>query len=174
MHKIWLILDTSCPRGVVALSDRNNVIISSYMSDSKQHGDVLSETVEYCLNKVRLKIKDIYAIAVGTGPGSFTGIRIGLAFSKGLAIATGIPLIGLNTFAGMNSNNCDFIALKAKNSNFYSWKIKENVFEIVNTPYSNTYLEIHGPSAENLAKLLPEKAYDETLNLVPNYIRSNW
>lgn len=169
MRKIWLIIDTACPRGVVAISCAKNIIASYYMLNHQQHGETLIWAIEHCLSKANIQIQDLYAIAVGTGPGSFTGVRIALAHAKGLAIARNIPLIGLNSLAGIDSKGHSHIAIKAKDQAFYSWTIKENIFETINKLHSSTQLEINGPTAENLMKLLPEIAYDKTFDLTPNY-----
>jgi tRNA threonylcarbamoyl adenosine modification protein YeaZ len=57
----------------------------------------LALAVERALQNTNLKIKDLSAVIVSTGPGSFTGIRVGMAFARGLASVLQIPLIGFTT-----------------------------------------------------------------------------
>lgn len=83
----WLLLDTACPRAVVALTRENTVLAEIYLHEYKRHGELLSSAIESCLNQASLQVTDISAVAVGMGPGSFIGVRIAMAHAKGLCIA---------------------------------------------------------------------------------------
>lgn len=61
------------------------------------HMEKLLPSVSSCLKKAKLNKKDIEKIVVGLGPGSFTGVRIGVATARGLAQALGVPLVGVST-----------------------------------------------------------------------------
>ncbi len=65
------------------------------------HSDLLPNSIEQLLKSARVTIKDLTAVVVGLGPGSFTGLRISLATAKGLCYAAQIPLIGESSLRAM-------------------------------------------------------------------------
>ncbi|MCX7766870.1 MAG: tRNA (adenosine(37)-N6)-threonylcarbamoyltransferase complex dimerization subunit type 1 TsaB, partial [Candidatus Sumerlaeia bacterium] len=85
-------IETSTPAGGVALLDASNGLMFSLQLNSQQtHSERLMSSIAEALSRLQLKISDLNAIAVATGPGSFTGVRIGMSVAKGLAIATQMP-----------------------------------------------------------------------------------
>jgi len=74
-------------------------------SGGYSHAEKLHPFIQDCLLEVNLSIKDINAIAVGKGPGSYTGLRIGISAAKGLCFANDIPLIAINSLEIL-SNSC--------------------------------------------------------------------
>lgn len=63
-----------------------------------RHSDILMECCDFLMGTAAWKKEDLTHLAVSTGPGSFTGIRVGIAFTRALAQSMKIPLIGLSTF----------------------------------------------------------------------------
>ena len=61
------------------------------------HAEVLMAHVEDCFKQANMTMQDIEQIAVTLGPGSFTGVRVGLAAAKGMALGLGVPIIGVST-----------------------------------------------------------------------------
>ncbi|MEW6326219.1 MAG: tRNA (adenosine(37)-N6)-threonylcarbamoyltransferase complex dimerization subunit type 1 TsaB [Thermodesulfobacteriota bacterium] len=99
-----LAVDTATHTGSVALTD-NEVVLAEYNLFSKEtHSRRLLQAVDYLLAQTRLALNDIDGLAVTIGPGSFTGIRIGLATFKGLALATGKPVMGISTLDALAAN----------------------------------------------------------------------
>ncbi|MBI2395133.1 MAG: tRNA (adenosine(37)-N6)-threonylcarbamoyltransferase complex dimerization subunit type 1 TsaB [Deltaproteobacteria bacterium] len=102
-----LALETSSSTGSVAIVDAGDdpwaveVIASASASVSNAHGESLLPLVDGALRAARLELSAIDLLAVGIGPGSFTGTRIGVATAKGIAIATGRPLRGVDSFAAL-------------------------------------------------------------------------
>jgi tRNA threonylcarbamoyladenosine biosynthesis protein TsaB len=69
--------------------------------DSRSHTASLPALVGGVLEDAGLRIEDVEAVAVSIGPGSFTGLRIGLALAKGIAFAGGLPLVGVPTLEAL-------------------------------------------------------------------------
>lgn len=95
-------IETSTPAGGVALLDANDGLLFSLQVNSPQtHSERLMSSIAEALSRLQLKVTDLDAIAVSTGPGSFTGVRIGMSVAKGLAIATQKPLVGIRTLEAL-------------------------------------------------------------------------
>lgn len=92
-----LCLDTTSDLGVVGLLVDGALAASVSARVQHQHGETLLPHVEQVLSLAGVGIADVELIAVGLGPGSFTGVRIGVATAKGLALARGTPLLGVRT-----------------------------------------------------------------------------
>ncbi len=75
-----------------------------FINTSLTHSQTLIPMVEQLLNNTKTEISDIDAIAVNAGPGSFTGVRIGVAAVKGLAFANNIPCVSVSTLESMAYN----------------------------------------------------------------------
>jgi tRNA threonylcarbamoyladenosine biosynthesis protein TsaB len=76
-------------------------IISSKVINKNSHSDVLFNLIEYAIAQAAITKKGIKSIAVSNGPGSFTGLRIGVSAAKGLAQGLGIPIILVSTFEAL-------------------------------------------------------------------------
>jgi tRNA threonylcarbamoyladenosine biosynthesis protein TsaB len=92
---ILLALDTSTRTMGIALYDGAQILAESAWVTADHHTVELAPAVDETLRRCGLKMSQITALGVATGPGSFTGLRIGLAFAKGIALAQRIPLIGI-------------------------------------------------------------------------------
>ena len=90
-------IDTSSPAGSVALLDNNCVISESKLGDSQAYSTSILEEVDGLLNRSRTKLKDLEGFAITNGPGSFTGLRVGMSLLKGLVMATEKPFAAVNT-----------------------------------------------------------------------------
>ena len=95
---LCLALDTSTPGGSCAVT-RDGIIVRETRGDpSRPHDTRLPRDLMALLDKARIALHDVDLYAVATGPGSFTGLRIGIATMQGLAFAAGKPLIGVSGF----------------------------------------------------------------------------
>jgi tRNA threonylcarbamoyladenosine biosynthesis protein TsaB len=92
-----LALDTTTRAGSCALA-RDGVLVAERVSDSAEHASRLPADLMTLLDQASIGLREIDLFAVATGPGSFTGLRIGIATMQGLAFAGGKPLIGVPTF----------------------------------------------------------------------------
>ncbi len=95
---VCLSLDTTTPGGSCAVA-RDGVVIRELRGDpDRPHDTRLPGDLMTLLADARLGLRDVELYAVATGPGSFTGLRIGIATMQGLAFAAGKPLIGVSGF----------------------------------------------------------------------------
>jgi tRNA threonylcarbamoyladenosine biosynthesis protein TsaB len=95
--KMLLAIDTSSRQVSIALYEGNQVLCEFTWNSRDYHTVELAPAVEEIFSRSDVQVSELGAIAVATGPGSFTGLRIGLAFAKGLSLALRIPLIGVPT-----------------------------------------------------------------------------
>ena len=92
-----LAIDTSTRTISLALHDGQRVIAETSWLTANHHTVELTPGIERMLNQAGIGPTDLQAIAVAIGPGSFTGLRIGLGVAKGLALSVGANLLGLPT-----------------------------------------------------------------------------
>lgn len=89
-------LETSTPRSSVALGDGETIIASAALGVSQRHGEFLAPAIEFCLAQVGASATDLTGITVGTGPGLFTGLRVGIATAQSLGAALSLPAVPLS------------------------------------------------------------------------------
>lgn len=94
-------IDTSGPVCSIAVTDPSGAITDISSDGLGDHFERISELVLDLLKRADILNGDIAELRVGVGPGSFTGLRIGLSFAKGFAFANQIPLIGCCSFLGV-------------------------------------------------------------------------
>lgn len=99
-----LTVDTSSNCSSVSLSDDATLLGECLLGEDRCNSGRLMESVSGLLQAARLTPDSLDAFAVSLGPGSFTGVRIGIATVKGLAIATGKPVIGFSSLAMLAMN----------------------------------------------------------------------
>ncbi len=99
-----LALETSAKAVSAAVTEDGKVLASGYQDTGLTHSRTLMPIVEHILKNIGLTVQDCDAIAVAAGPGSFTGIRIGVSAAKGLAFGADKPTVGVSTLAAMARN----------------------------------------------------------------------
>ena len=99
-----LALETSAKAVSAAVMEDGKVLASGYQDTGLTHSRTLMPIVEHILKNTDLTVQDCDVIAVAAGPGSFTGIRIGVSAAKGLAFAAEKPAVGVSTLAAMARN----------------------------------------------------------------------
>ena len=102
-------IDTSSMAASVAVIEDNKLICEYTINTKKTHSQKLMPMIENMLGLSDLNVREIDAIAVCEGPGSFTGLRIGMATAKAIAHVNDIPVIGVNSLEALaaNMNLCD-------------------------------------------------------------------
>lgn len=93
-----LALDTATRTISIALHDGQALLAESTWQSASHHTVELAPQVALLLRRVGVEPARLQGLAVAQGPGSYTGLRIGLGFAKGLALALAVPLVGVPTF----------------------------------------------------------------------------
>jgi len=101
MNETWLILETSSRIGKIGLARGGAVVRAASLDDSRRHARDLAATVDAVLKAESLAPANLTGVMVGRGPGSYTGLRVGLMSAKALAYATGCELRAVDTFAAI-------------------------------------------------------------------------
>ncbi len=94
---VVLALDTATERLALALRRDDRTLAELHLDLGRKHAEKILVGLDGLLADVDVRPRDLDGIAVSLGPGSFTGLRIGLAFAKGMAMATGALLVGVPT-----------------------------------------------------------------------------
>ena len=92
-----LALDTASPAVTVAVADGAQVLAERSTVDARRHGELLAPAIEAVLDQAGVARGDIDRIAVGVGPGPFTGLRVGLVTARTLGAVLGVPVLGVCT-----------------------------------------------------------------------------
>lgn len=98
---IILNIETATPVCSIALSDNNQILALRETSEKNSHSQVVAVFIDEMLKDCGLKPSDLDAVAVSKGPGSYTGLRIGVSTAKGICYALGKPLISVGTLKAM-------------------------------------------------------------------------
>ena len=96
-----LAFETSAKAGSVALLEGQTLVAESYINTGLTHSQTLMRMAEDLMKNCGWSVKDVQAVAVAAGPGSFTGVRIGVAAAKGFAWGAEIPCYGVSTLEAM-------------------------------------------------------------------------
>jgi tRNA threonylcarbamoyladenosine biosynthesis protein TsaB len=96
-----LILETSGRAGQVALASGETILAEERLAEARRRASDLASTVDRLLKQRNWRARELTAAVVGLGPGSYTGLRVGLASAKALAYAAGCRFFGVETFAAI-------------------------------------------------------------------------
>lgn len=168
--------DTSTPVCSVALSEGGKILALRENTEGKNHAALLTVFIDEVLKEAGRKAGDLDAVAVGKGPGSYTGLRIGVSSAKGMAYALSVPVIALPTLKimargyatekSLNNNVLMVPMIDARRMEVYSAiysvsldEIRETQAEIIeHTSFakylSTSNLHLFGDGAEKCKKVL--------------------
>jgi len=136
---IILNFETSSKNCSVTLSSEGKLISNFDLEDDKyRHSELLTSTIKDILNQNNISAKDLSAVAIGIGPGSFTGLRIGFSVAKGLCYPHKINLIGISSLKilanSIKADSGDIIPMINDKGNFYYLSTFEYGLNEVGTP----------------------------------------
>ena len=92
-----LAIDTSTARLGIAVYNGSEVLAENSWTSPNRHTVSLAPAVDEMLNNLELDMKKLKAVGIALGPGSFTSLRVGLSYAKGISLGLGIPVIGVPT-----------------------------------------------------------------------------
>lgn len=127
-----LSLDTAMAACSAAVVDTGHALplAQAFQAMERGHAEALAPMVAEVMQASGLDFSQINRIAVTTGPGTFTGVRIGLSFARGLGVARGIPVIGIDSLTAIAANEAAAIPLlvvsDARNDEVYAASYDEN------------------------------------------------
>jgi len=143
---ILLNIDTAVETASVCLSDNAEVIELLVNENHKDHALWLHTAINDSVNRAGMTIAGLDAVAITIGPGSYTGLRIGLATAKGLCYALKIPLICINTLQMMAN------AVKNEKADLICPVIDARRMEVFAAIYDNSLEEIVKPFSMIIVK----------------------
>jgi tRNA threonylcarbamoyladenosine biosynthesis protein TsaB len=150
-------IHTATETAIINLMADAKILDTSSSHETNQHASFLHVAIKEILQQHAIDIKNLNAIGVTSGPGSYTGIRVGLATAKGLCYALKIPLITYNTLEVMAISAIDFTK---DNNAFYCPMIDARRMEVYAAIYNREIEEIIPPSAI----ILNENSFAEILS----------
>ena len=100
-HPLILAIETATMCGSVALMSADRCLAEVSIDTATTHSRRLIQQIDRVMQETAMDWEGIDAIAISLGPGSFTGLRIGLSTAKGLCLAAGLPLLGVPTLDGL-------------------------------------------------------------------------
>jgi len=146
-----LSIDTSSNICTIAVLEDNKILKEVHNRSEREHSETLMPMIDELLESLNLRLDDMNLIACTRGPGSFTGIRIGIATVKAFADAKNIPIIGINSLEALaytgiiQRGDGEYVSvIDAKNDNVYFaiYKYKNKKFSIYKSPEAISYTEI--------------------------------
>jgi tRNA threonylcarbamoyladenosine biosynthesis protein TsaB len=90
-------IETATAQVGCAVGGHEGVLASAHQCRGRRHAETLTPMVEFVVEQADIDLTDLGAIAVDTGPGLFTGLRVGISTAKALAYALGVPMIGVSS-----------------------------------------------------------------------------
>ena len=136
-----LAIDTALEACSAAVLDtqRPNDAVHESQPMTRGHAEALMPLIARVLNRAKIEAQQIDRIAVTIGPGSFTGLRVGIAAARGLALATGKPAIGLTTLAAFAAP-------------LISADDTVPVVSVIDARHEHVYIQVFGPGGLTLVK----------------------
>ncbi|HEX3016162.1 MAG TPA: tRNA (adenosine(37)-N6)-threonylcarbamoyltransferase complex dimerization subunit type 1 TsaB [Desulfobacteria bacterium] len=111
---MWVLsIDTATKVTGLAIHRDTELVAEAFLHTGTNHSERIVPMIHQLLANAQIKFADLDAVAVASGPGSFTGLRIGMATAKGIAQVRGIKLVGINTLDGIAQNGLGFDGLVA-------------------------------------------------------------
>ena len=157
-----LAIDTSSSICSVAILENKNIIIEKHNDDEKTHSQKLMPLIDEIFKEADLTLDNIDLLACGQGPGSFTGIRIGISTVKAFADVKNIPIIGVTSLEALayniTTNGLIATLIDAKHDNVYF-----ALYELK----GGKYVEIIEPVSDSISNVINSlKDYSDVITFV--------
>jgi len=154
----------SCTVGV-SIDGRAEAIVES-LDEGYSHSEKLHGYIEEAMKQANLKMADLDAVAVGKGPGSYTGLRIGVSSAKGFAYALNIPIISIDTLQAMAAQCSEQIG----NDDLLAPMLDARRMEVYTAFYNKRLESVTDISAE----IIDEESYSTALQKQVIHFFGNW
>jgi len=143
-----LSIETATPVCSVALARNNGLLGIKESAKKNSHSEVVTIFIDELLNDTKLNYSDLDAIAVSKGPGSYTGLRIGVSTAKGLCYALDVPLISVNTLQSMSAGMMGKPVTSDKLPTLFCPMIDARRMEVYTAIYNHKNEQVKETSAE--------------------------
>lgn len=155
---LLLAIETATKVCSIALFKGNKLLAFKEESGAYSHAENLAAFAQELLQKENLSFTMLNAVVVSKGPGSYTGLRIGVSFAKGLCFALNIPLIAVNTLEGMT-----WAAIRESEFSeaYYCPMIDARRMEVYTTIFNSKLEQLEPVSASIIDKNLFESYYNK-------------
>ncbi|MDP4148933.1 MAG: tRNA (adenosine(37)-N6)-threonylcarbamoyltransferase complex dimerization subunit type 1 TsaB [Bacteroidota bacterium] len=148
--------DTSTEKASISLSQNGESLFLAENHEQKDHASWLHQAIADMLRQAGHSLRDLQAVAVAAGPGSYTGLRVGMAAAKGFCFALGIPLITENTLKIMA-----LAAIRqAPGTGLFCPMIDARRMEVFTALYSSDLVELMAPTA----MVIDQNSFTQTLS----------
>lgn len=165
---IILNIETSSDMCSVALTSGGGVLFEKREEEAMNHAIVLAPFIEECMNYLKNHDQELSAVAVSIGPGSYTGLRIGLSTAKGICFGKNIPLIGISTL--------EIMAVSAMFRK-YDWEGDELLVPMLDAKRMEVYTGVYDFAMNAIEPphplILTEESFKEYLNKGKVYFMGN-
>ena len=158
-------LETSTLLCSVALCDDNGVVALRESGEDKSHASRLTVFIEELLKEAGLRAGELDAVAVSKGPGSYTGLRIGVSTAKGMAYAASIPLIGIETTLSMYHGIDESVRRK------YGMDKTSLFVPMLDARRMEVYYSVFNAEGESIKEISAEIINDSSFSDIPGNIR---
>ena len=88
-----LAIDTSAGTSVAVINSAEDVCVESSINDTRRHAEVIGELITECLSVAGVTVEQLSGVAIGMGPGPFTGLRVGIAAATAFTVGAGLPML---------------------------------------------------------------------------------
>jgi tRNA threonylcarbamoyl adenosine modification protein YeaZ len=133
-----LAIDTALAACAAAVLDTDHGIVASEsLPMVRGHAEALVPLIARVMKQSEMSFRDLGRIAVTTGPGSFTGVRVGLAAARGFGVATGVPVVGVST-------------LSVYAAPYLAGNGKTPVVAAIDARHDHVFLQVFGPGGQTL------------------------
>lgn len=155
-------IETSTEVCSVSLTENGTLLHKKESAEGMNHSRLLTVFIDELFTESKISLKKLDAVAVSKGPGSYTGLRIGVSVAKGLCYGLGIPLISVNSLESLGIytafNYTQFSGIKPENEPLFCPMIDARRMEVYTALYNTAGEEIKPISAEIITEgfLQPE------------------